>query len=180
MSRFDSTNPYEVLGIEMNSTFDKATKARNALARIYHTDNNSTGNKGIMQKINNAYDEIRNAAPRTSPPRHAAPRTSPPRHAAPRTSPTRTSPTSAAQTRHVWHQTDRHLAGTYIKKGLPEDIINQKEEPPSRVFYYRPEWFVGTYADLVKWYEDRKKTSGTSGGRKLRRRHTRKNKKSAK
>lgn len=61
-SRWDSIDPYEVLGIDKNATKSEIKKARNNLARIYHPDTTLTKKDEyeiIMKKINWAYDTLK-------------------------------------------------------------------------------------------------------------------------
>ena len=60
-SRWDSTNPYEVLGVDETATKKEIKKAYHKLAKIYHPDlalMNKDKAKEILQKINNAYEGL--------------------------------------------------------------------------------------------------------------------------
>ena len=61
-SRWDSSNPYEVLGISENSTKQEIKKAYRNLAKIYHPDLTFTKKDEytiILQKINKAYEGLK-------------------------------------------------------------------------------------------------------------------------
>ncbi|CAA6809391.1 MAG: DnaJ-class molecular chaperone CbpA [uncultured Sulfurovum sp.] len=61
-SRWDSSNPYEILGISENSTKQEIKKAYRNLAKIYHPDLTLTKEEEytvILQKINEAYEELK-------------------------------------------------------------------------------------------------------------------------
>ena len=60
-SRWDSTNYYEVLGVDETATKDEIKKAYRKLAKIYHPDMslvNKDKAEDIFKKINNAYDVL--------------------------------------------------------------------------------------------------------------------------
>jgi len=60
-SRWDSTNPYEVLGIDENATASEIKKAYRTLAKIYHPDLsllNKEEAEEIFKKINSAYESL--------------------------------------------------------------------------------------------------------------------------
>jgi hypothetical protein len=60
-SRWDSTNPYEVLGISKNANPKEIKKAFRNLAKKYHPDltqDKKDEHKIIFQKINNAYKKL--------------------------------------------------------------------------------------------------------------------------
>ena len=61
-SRWDSSNPYEVLGISENSTKQEIKKAYRNLAKIYHPDLTFSKKEEytiILQKINKAYESLK-------------------------------------------------------------------------------------------------------------------------
>jgi hypothetical protein len=63
-SRWDSSNPYIVLGISENATKQEIKKAYRTLSKIYHPDlvmfeKEKQKNTEIIQKINNAYDKLK-------------------------------------------------------------------------------------------------------------------------
>jgi ABC-type multidrug transport system fused ATPase/permease subunit len=61
-SRWDSSNPYEVLGISENSTKQEIKKAYRNLAKIYHPDLTFSKKEEytvILQKINKAYERLK-------------------------------------------------------------------------------------------------------------------------
>ena len=61
-SRWDSPNPYEVLGVRENANQREIKKAFRNLAKIYHPDltqTNKEQHKIIFQKINNAYKKLK-------------------------------------------------------------------------------------------------------------------------
>ena len=61
-SRWDSSNPYEVLGINKEATPKEIKKAYRNLSKIYHPDltlTNKEEHEEIFQKINNAYDKLK-------------------------------------------------------------------------------------------------------------------------
>ena len=60
-SRWDSTNYYEVLGIDENATKSEIKKAYRKLSKIYHPDlalGNTDKAEEIMKSINNAYENL--------------------------------------------------------------------------------------------------------------------------
>jgi len=61
-SRWDSSNPYEVLGINENATAKEIKKAYRNLSKIYHPDLTLTKKEEhtiIFQKISGAYDSLK-------------------------------------------------------------------------------------------------------------------------
>jgi DnaJ-class molecular chaperone len=50
-------NYYQILGIELNSSYDEIKKKYRELARIYHPDKNN-GNDNKFKEINKAYNEL--------------------------------------------------------------------------------------------------------------------------
>ena len=61
-SRWDSSNPYEVLGVSQNSSKQEIKKAYRNLCKIYHPDltfNKKDEYTVILQKINKAYEELK-------------------------------------------------------------------------------------------------------------------------
>ncbi len=59
-SDFNSNDPYDILGVTPNNSFAEITSRRNELVKIYHPDlNTSSENYNIIQKINDAYEQIK-------------------------------------------------------------------------------------------------------------------------
>ena len=63
-SRWDSDNPYIILGVPINSTKEDIKKAYRRLAKIYHPDLSLINKKEaeeIFKKINSAYESLINS-----------------------------------------------------------------------------------------------------------------------
>jgi len=61
-SRWDSLDPYEVLGIDKEATAKEIKKAYRTLSKIYHPDltlTNKEDHQVIFVKINNAYEKLK-------------------------------------------------------------------------------------------------------------------------
>ena len=61
-SRWDSIDPYEVLGIDKEATAKEIKKAYRTLSKIYHPDltlTNKEDHQVIFVKINNAYEKLK-------------------------------------------------------------------------------------------------------------------------
>lgn len=58
-SRWDSQDPYVILGVDYGTPFEEIKKQYKCLSKQYHPDLNPNSSDMIMKKINWAWDEVR-------------------------------------------------------------------------------------------------------------------------
>lgn len=163
---YNSSDPYEVLGILRTSTTAQIKKAYHKLSLKNHPD--KTGNDPIknvyFQKINDAFSELSgkdNDLPqrRTSPPP-----TPPQRPPTGNASPLRFSNTPRYSKKQEWTPSVDKVRSQRTRSPVPQVNRNKfsppppapKEEPRSRHQYVRPKGFVGTDEDVSQYYKDKK------------------------